>query len=444
MRYDLRIAWRNLRNRPIETAVPVLVVALAIALSVSVFVLSDGAEKGIIRASDPFGVIVIGSSGSGQELVLSSVLLQGDPIGNIPYEIYANLEADDDRVRLAVPLAFGDSYERFRIIGTNLNFFELRSDQASPPAFQIAEGRLFGAFARPEHSVNGDNASAESNNRMQADAVLGAHVAARTGLQIGDTFFGTHGLGVGIAENLHSNLEYVVVGILQESQTAYDAAIYTPKEAVWAVHAGAHNQESNMPTVGRTALAQERAAAPAEDQVTSVLVLPTGFIEQQQIAQDFYLDPTLQAAFPGEELGDLIRLINQGQQVLEIVGYMVLVIAALTLFLSMYNAVQTRRQDIAIMRGLGNNRLSISRIIVFETLIVSVAGALVGRVIGYGLALLIAQVYSAQSAIPVPVSFLPDLEIILWGLSVGVGALAGLVPALLAYRVNVVENLFPS
>lgn len=442
MRYDLQVAWRNLRNRPIESLVPILVVALAIALSVAVFALSDGAEEGIVQASDPFGVLVIGSAGSGQELVLSSILLQGNPIGNIPYAIYEDLANDVERVQLAVPLAFGDSYRGYRIIGTNENFFALRTSQLAPPAFQFAQGRMFAEFEGPAQHTGDDPQGDEHEAVAKAEVVLGAQVAAQTGLGIGDTFFGTHGIGIGIAENRHDNLEFEVVGILHPSRTAYDTAIYTPYRAVWAVHD--QPAASDLPTSGQTLLVEEQAAAPVADQMTVVLVLPTGFVEQNQIAQQFYLDPTLQAAFPGEELGALINLLNQGQQVLEVVGYMVLFIAGMTLFLSMYSAVLARQQSIAIMRGLGNNRLSIARIIIIETLIVSVVGALVGRVLGYGLALLIAQVYSAQSAIPIPIRFLPELEAILWGLSIIVGILAGLIPALMAYRVNVVERLFPS
>lgn len=437
MMYDLRVAWRNLTKRPIETAVPVLVVALAIALSVAVFALSDGAEEGIIQASDPFGVIVVGAAGSGQELILSSILLQGNPIGNIPYDVYESLENDDARVQLAVPLAFGDSVGGARIIGTNLNFFELRSTRTAPPAFQLADGRFFNAFASPEHQEG-------EQPRAVAESVLGSHAASRLGLGIGDRFFGTHGVGSGIAENQHSNLEYEVVGILEDSGTAYDTAVYTPIQAVWHVHVDPNANQTTLPSVGQTALTQEQTAAPVTDQVTSVLVLPTGFVEQNQIAQEYYVDPTLQAAFPGEQLGNLINLLNQGQQVLEVIGYLVLAIAGMTLFLSMYSSVLARQQSIAIMRGIGTSRVSVSRIIIFETLIVSIAGALLGRALGYLLAFVIAEVYSTQSAIPIPVRFLTDLEIVLWAVSISVGIIAGLVPALMAYRVDVVEKLFPT
>ncbi|QPC81265.1 ABC transporter permease [Phototrophicus methaneseepsis] len=433
MMYDLHIAWRNILNRPIQTIVPVWVVALAIALSVAVIALADGAEQGVVDASDPFGVLVIGSAGSGQQLVLSSVLLQGNPIGNIPYDVYESLEADP-RIQLTVPLAFGDNVGGSRIIGTNENFFQLRRTQSSPPAFQIAQGRLF-AEIEPDHEES-EYQNEEDHHKGLYEAVLGAEAARRLKLTIGDRFLGTHGVGTGIAENIHAENPYTVVGILERTNTAYDAAVYTQLESVWHVHA--------HPDIPGSALIAESGASGQADEITAILVLPTGFIEQNQIVQEFYVDPTMQAAFPGQELGQLLQMLNQGQQILNIVGYLVLAIAGLTLFLSMYNAILTRRQSIAIMRSLGSSRANIFRVVIFETLIVSILGALIGRVLGYGLAYLIAEIFSQQSSIPVVIRILPNLEVLLWTLSLGVGLLAGVVPAMMAYRVNVVENLFPS
>jgi len=475
MMYDLNLAWRNIRHRLIQTFIPILVVALAIALSVAVFVLADGAEEGIVQASDPFGVLVVGKAGSGQELVLSSILLQGVPIGNIDYAVYEQLE-NDERVRLAVPLGFGDSVGGARIIGTNHNFFELRRSQLDDPAFQLAEGRLFSEVIHNDHEdvdhadkegehedeEHEDHADEESEHKDEDadhtnkegeheeddhedhafEAVLGSSAAQRLGLNIGDQFRATHGVGRGIAENEHEDV-YTIVGILHPTGTAYDTAVYTTLESIWDAHA--HDEEPNdgRPTV-TDLQAQELASAAEEGQVTSILVLPNGFVEQNQIVQEFYIDPTLQAAFPGDELVSLINLLNQGQQVLNVIGYLVLGIASLTLFLSMYSAILTRQQSIAIMRSLGSSRLSVFRVVIFETLIVSITGAILGRIIGYGLAFSIASAYSQQSAILIPVRFLPELEMLLWVMAISVGILAGIIPAILAYRVNVVEKLFPS
>lgn len=473
MLYDLGLAWRNIRHRPIETIIPVLVVSFAIALSVAVIALSQAAEEGIVQASDPFGVLVIGAAGSGQELVLSSILLQGNPIGNIPYAVYEDLH-HDERVQLAVPLAFGDNVGGSRVIGTNHHFFDLRTSASAPPAFQLHEGRLFedphmhdhadhddhdhteGEVHDEHHEHDEDEAHADHDDHEHAEgevhddhhehdhdhaneAVLGWNAYTRLGLNIGDQFVATHGVGHGIAENVHHDHHYTVVGILKPSGTAYDNAVYVSVESVWDVHGHAEESPSSL-----SSLAAAANTEPTADEITAILVLPTGFIEQNQLAQEFYLNPTLQAAFPGQELGNILHLLRQGQEVLNVIGYLVLGIAGLTVFLSMYSAINARRSAIAIMRGLGGSRWTIIRMILFETLLISVLGSIIGRILGYGIAHIIAQAITTQATIPMPVSFLPELELLLWGLALGVGILAGLVPALMAYRVNVIENLFPA
>ncbi|MEZ4860370.1 MAG: ABC transporter permease [Caldilineaceae bacterium] len=415
MLYDLNIAWRNIVNRPVQTLITILVVGLAVALSVTVVHLNDGLQQGIIRASDPFGVLVVGAKGSAQQLVLSTLLLQGNPVGNIPSHIYDELVADP-RVALAVPLAMGDNVGNARIIGTNLDFFTLGPSLRAPPSFQLASGRLFAA---------------------NLEAVLGSKAAAHLGLQIGDRFLPAHGVSQGLAEDTHDT-PHTVVGILRPSNTPFDNAVFTTVASVVAIHA--HHEET---TTTGAPTATDPEPDPAA-QLTAILVRPVGFVEQNQIWQEFYTGTEAQAAFPGRELGGLFDLLNQGQALLRMVGYLAAVMAALTLFLAVYSATGARERLLAIMRGLGARRVVVFRIVLFETVLTALLGALVGRLAGYGVALAIATQITAQSAIPITIRYLPQLEGLLWGLPLLLGLVAGLIPAIQAYRTNVVEKLFPA
>ncbi|MDZ4765050.1 MAG: ABC transporter permease [Chloroflexota bacterium] len=409
MIYDIATSWRGLRARPIQTVIPMLVMALALALSICVLALGDAARRGIARAADPFGVLVVGPKGDGQQLVLNSILLQGLPLGTIPYDIYARLAADP-RARLVVPLAKGDNLGGAPMIGTNANFFELRTDVNAAPAFQIGRGRLFAA---------------------DFEAVLGARAAAEAGLDMGDSFRAAHGVARGLASDIHENV-FTVVGVLAASGTPYDNAVYTTVESVWSVHEEA---ESDPFAVGDAGAAQS---------LTSILVQPVGFSEQNQLWQEFYVGTEAQAVFPGQELGGLFDLLRQGEQILQIVGYLVLGIAALTVFLSMYSAILSRERDIAIMRSLGAGRTNVFRVVLFETLSLTLIGALIGRIMGYGAALIIASAFAEQATLPLPVRYLTELEPLLWLLPLMVGLLAGLLPAIMAYSVDVVEKLSAS
>lgn len=418
--YEFKLAWRNLLNRPLQSSVTVIVIGLAVALAVTVTHLNDGLQRGIIRAGDPFGVLVVGAKGSGQQLVLSTLLLQGLPVGNIDGQIFAELSADP-RVTLAVPLALGDNVGGARIIGTDQSFFDLRPSQQEPPSFQLAAGRLFAT---------------------DYEAVLGSRAAAELGLQIGDQFQPSHGVERGLEEDHHAEA-HTVVGILQPSATPFDNALLVSIDGVILMHddtaqpSGAAGAEA----AGEQRDEQERIT---NGQVTAVLVRPAGFIEANELWREFYTGVEAQAVFPGRELGGLFDLLNQGQELLIVVGYLAAAMAVLTLFLAIYSATESRQQLLAILRGVGAGRHTVVLVVLNETILIALLGALAGRLLGYAAATLIAVEMTRRSAIPISIAYLDYLEAALWLVPLALGALAGLLPAWQAYRVNVVEKLFPS
>lgn len=294
MTYDLFLAWRGLRARPLHTLITLLRVALAVALPISVLALGDGARQGIIRASDPFGVLVVGAKGSAQQLVLNTLLLQGLPVGNFPVSIYDEVAADP-RAALTVPLAFGDNVGGARLIGTNDALLELRAEVNAPPAFTLAEGTFF----------SGD-----------FEAVLGSSAAQSLGLRVGDTFLAQHGVERGLASDTHAE-PYRVVGIFAPTTSPYDSAVFVSVESIWDAHA-------DEATSANSAFAVGEAGAP--QQLTALLVKPVGFVEANQLWQQFATGSEAQAAFPGAELGALFDLFSLGERVLTAVGYLVLAI----------------------------------------------------------------------------------------------------------------------
>lgn len=458
--YALTISWRNLLNRPVQTLVTIIVIALALALAVTVTHLNDALQRGIIRASDPFGVLVVGAKGSSQQLVLSTLLLQGPPVGNIDGHVYEELHADP-RVTLAVPITMGDNVGGARIVGTDRRFFDLRTSQQAAPTFQLVSGRLF---------------------ETDFEAVLGSRAATALGLQLGDRFQSQHGVELGLEGDNHAEV-HTVVGILQPSFTTFDNAVFTTVDSVILMHAahtpaqlatageqnadatatesvfdteaaGADEHVAEHSDVERNADQEHRDDGEhdadrdhehvADGQVTAVLVQPTGFIEANALWREFYIGTEAQAVFPGRELGSLFDLLNQGQEILIVVGYLAAMMAALTLFLAIYSATESRQQLLAILRGVGASRRTVVLVVVIETVLMALLGAVLGRALGYGAAILIATEIMRQSAIPISITYLGNLESALWLAPLMLGLLAGLLPAWQAYRVNVVEKLFPS
>jgi putative ABC transport system permease protein len=419
--YEFKIAWRNLLNRPVQTLVTIAVIALAVALAVAVTHLNDGLQRGLIRASDPFGVLVVGAKGSGQQLVLSTLLLQGTPIGNIDGHVYEELR-EDPRVSLAVPIALGDNVGGARIVGTDRRFFDLRPSLQEPPSFQLAEGRLF---------------------TTDFEAVLGSRAAAELGLQVGDRFQPEHGVERGLEGENHAEV-HTVVGILWPSATPFDNAVLVPVDGVILMHGSTAPAQPAEAREGAVDTHSDEDEHIAGGQVTAVLVRPTGFIEANELWREFYIGTETQAVFPGRELGGLFDLLNQGQEILIVVGYLAAAMAALTLFLAIYSATEARQQLLAILRGVGASRHTVVLVVLIETVLIALLGVLTGRLLGYGTASLIASEMARRSAVPISIGYLGSLEMAPWLAPLALGILAGLLPAWQAYHVDVVEKLFPS
>ena len=423
MLYDLSLAWRNITTRKIQTGLTILVVSLALGLFVTIAVLGDGIRQGVITASDPFGVLVIGPKGSAQQLVLSSVLLQGMPEGTIPLEVAEALTADG-RVQTVVPLAMGDNVGGARVIGTDASFFSLTASFGEPPVFRLALGEPFA------HDY---------------EAVLGATAAQQLGLQIGDQFLTSHGVERTFEPDEHGQ-PHTVVGILEPTSSPYDRAIFVNLASVWSVH----DDDLDELAVGiprpdeHEDEAHELGPTAVEGRITAALVQPVNQAVVQPLWQEIQRSAEAQAAFPGRELGGLFDQLRQGERVLTAVGYLTAGMAALTVLLALYSATAVQEQSFAIMRSLGASRLNLVRLVIFEALLITLLGALLGRLLGYLLAGIIAETLAVQTAVPIPVRLLPELEPFLWLMPLGLALVAGLYPAVMAYRVNVVEKLFPS
>ncbi len=407
--YELFLAWRTLRTQHLTSLILLIIIAVAVALPITVVVLGDGARQSIIRASDPFGMLVIGAKGSAQQLVLNTLLLQGVPIGNINAALYDAL-VQDRRVGLVVPLALGDSVGGARLMGTNDALLEIRSDMTSPASFRVLAGRYF---------------------TSDFEAVLGNRAAESLGLGVGDQFQAQHGIERGLASDVHQQ-PYTVVGIFDASSTPYDSAVFVSINSIWRAHERDEDDPMNAFALGGAAL---------DNQLTALLVRPVGFVEGNLLWQEFATGTVAQAAFPGQEIGGLFDLFRVAETVLAWVGYLVLAMSSLVVFLSMYNAIRAREQSIAVIRTIGAERLSIFRIVVFETLLLTLAAALVGRLLGYGIAWGISAILTEQTAIPFAIRFLPALEPALWLATVALGLVAGLLPALHAYRINAADKL---
>jgi putative ABC transport system permease protein len=401
---EIRIAWRNLLSRPVLSGVSVVILAMGIALAIAVLILAQTLEDGLVRAARPFDLLV-GAKGSANQLVMSTILLQDAPLGNVPYSYFEKLSRDP-RVASAIPVALGDNAFGVPIIGVDEKFFQLNDPQTGKPIFEIARGNMF-----QDKDHHEEHQSAEEERQ----AVIGARVADT--FDLGTTVQSAHGtIGTSVTER--HEIYYHVVGVLKPSGSPWDRAIFVPIDSYW----DAHEKTSSEPAV------------------TAAMIRPIGVKEFYQLHQEINQDSVAQAVLSGKGMQELFDRIDQGKSILTMVSYVTLLMGALTVVLVSYAVANQQRREAAILRALGASRGSVFGVGLSESLLIGSGGILLGVILGHIVAWVIAKQLEQASALALEPGFV-TAEFFVGGAMLLLAVAAGLVPAMQLYRQDVVTHL---
>ena len=410
------MAWRYLWGRALVTLLTITGIALSCALICSVLTLRRESEAGFLRESGQFD-LVAGAKGSPLQLVLSSVYHLDQPTGNIPYEQFLALGADP-RIASAIPLGLGDNFHGYRIVGSDTNLFHL-SDRLAPlrQLFSLQGGRFF---------------------QQDFEAVVGAQVARQTGLKLGDTFVGTHGLVVTPGSSEHKAFPYKVVGLLAPGSGANDRAIFVTLASVWRIH----EQESEVHRKLAGVIAGSAAADAGRREVTAVLLRLKAVGLRLWLCQEIQKRTEIMAAVP---VNEMLRLYQQVlapmQQVLLAVAALVVLVSALSITATLYQSAERRRRDLAILRALGAHPREVFTLVVLEACLLTLLGVSVGWGLGHGVLALAGPFLRDSLGVGGSPWSMDRMEVLALGLVGTGGLLAGLVPAMLAYRREPVGDL---
>lgn len=358
------VVRRLLFGRPVQNLIAALVMALSVALSVCVLLLAAGMHNALIQAAEPFPMLM-GAKGSPNQLVLNSVFLKDQPLGNISYEEVERLRADKN-VELAVPLGFGDNYRGFRLVGTETEIFTFRGIGSKENWLKVKDGRAFGA----EH-----------------EAVIGSDVAERCGLKIGDQFASVHGVVANANARAHKD-EYTVVGILDKVHGPYDSAIFVSIESIWEQHAHGHDAK---------AIAEAHEHEGKE--VTAVLIRPQGYAASMQLAASYAKNRDVQIIFPSKTVIQLFTVMGDVEKLLEFLSLAVLLLALLIIGSSLYWFVFSNIRQQAVLRALGATAAQVSRLYFCMGLALVGAGLIAGLILGHGLFELIGWLLEAKAGL---------------------------------------------
>lgn len=453
----MTLAIAYLRDRPLTTALNVLL--LGIAFAILVLLLQFGTQSSDKLQKEADGVdLVVGAKGSPLQLILSSVFHIDQPTGNIPASSL-DLLRRDPAVSRAVPLALGDNYEGYRIVGTDESFSELHQTK-------LAKGDMFGGAM---------------------EAVLGASVARETGAKIGQRFLGTHGLAGGTpSEQEHEHAPFETVGILEPTGTAVDRLILTSVESVWDVHGIAHdgdhehhgedgdnhqhshgddgkdrdqhnhqngdgdggdkakhNHNDRKPSqTSENAKAQQSRAIlqsgreGPDAELTAILVTYKNASGAIRIPAMINRQTELQAAVPASETARMLELVGSSIDGVRIFAWLLAATGGLAIFVALLNMARNREGDLALLRVMGASKTQVFSTIIFEGVITAAIGAAIGWIGAHG-SLQIAQMSSATlSALGLQAWRPLAAEGGLGLAAIAIGAIAALIPALRVYKID--------
>jgi putative ABC transport system permease protein len=427
----LKLSWKYLTFRPLSTGLNVLLLAMGLAIITVLLLMQDQFEKKMTQ--DAAGIdLVVGAKGSPLQIILSGVYHIDFPTGNIPMEEAKKLTRNR-LVKSVIPLALGDNYQGFRIVGTNHDYLTLYKTKFS-------EGKVW---------------------EEPFEVVLGSDIAKKSGMKVGDSFEGSHGISVGSHE--HEDHDYRVVGILSPKGSVVDRLVLTSIESVWYTHDEAESEEEAV--TGSDSLATELPAAAAEKpevhqdkfhspvaktgfpesdlprEVTSLLLQYRNPIAAVQLPRQINSGTSMQAASPSFEMSRLFELLGVGVSLLQGLAFVLIAISGLGIFIALYNSLKERKYDLAILRAIGASRIQLLFLIFLEGIMLTFLGAVLGILLGHTfLWVVISQndqgvVSTLQAWI-----FLKE-ELWVLGYALGVGLLASIIPAWSAYQTSIAKQL---
>jgi putative ABC transport system permease protein len=408
--------WRSLRSHALSSALAVVSIAAGVSLLVSVTSLREQAHRTFTQ--EGLGVdAILGPKGSPLQIVLNAVYHLEEMPGKVPWTYYRRV-LENPVVESGIPFVTGHSYGGFRVNAIDGRFLT---------EFQYEPGMRFsfrpedGGRGRPFNSVG--------------EAVAGWSAARSLRIQLGQTFNPVCGVRTG--DPVHANDEIRFVGILAPTGTPHDRAIYIPLENFYTLE-------------GHGANVQKMAVDEGSREISGALLrikrIRGGAIHPgvQDLAYGVNQSTTAQIVRPAEVLPRLYEIIGWTDRVLFAIAVMVTALAGLFLFAALTSALEARRRDLALLRAVGAGRRTVFGLVVAESVVITLAGGVLGTAVGHALVALGSHFVRVETGVRFSAMFVSSADLWLAPVMFFLGAVAGLLPAVRAYRLDVIRTLVPT
>ena len=216
---------------------------------------------------------------------------------------------------------------------------------------------------------------------------------------------------------------FKVVGILENNHSVLDQIILSDIPSVWMVHGHDHK------TFGHWSEHEDK-------QVTAMLLKFKSRYTAMMTVRRINEGSSLQAALPVFELDRLMQLIGNASDVLKVLSIVILVISAFGIFISLFNKLEERKKDIALIRVMGGSKKFVFKMILGEGLIIAIISYLLAIVVAQIL-LGIVNVLNEKSIYQFEQLQFSIFEVYVLLLSIVIGLLASIIPAVKVYRLQI-------
>jgi len=402
----LWLAFKNIFHKPLHAVLNIIIFATGIGIITMLSLVQrqfeDKFEKNIEGID-----MVMGASGSPLQLILSAVYHIDAPTGNIPLE-EAEKWMKHPYIASAVPMAYGDSYLSYPMIGSDSCYYKHFGAELASGVF----------------------------NHSNYEVVVGADVVQKLKLKVGDKFHSTHGQQEGGEE--HGNVTWVVTGILKPTGKVIDRMIISNIESVWDIHG--ENGCTHDHADGEECHPHDHEEGR---EITAVLLKyrnPMAALQLPRLIRE--QSKNIQLAQPAIEINRLFSLLGIGLDAIRYLAYFIMGLSAISIFISIYNTLKERMYELAMIRTLGGSKFKVFSLILSEGILYSIFGYLTGLVlgvVGYRMVAMLAENEYQLSFGNLPLDI--TQQAMLLAISLFIGFLAAIFPAIKSYFIQISSTL---
>ena len=405
-----KLSLKNIFNKPLSSTISLALLILGIGIISLLLQLNtlikdqmDNNLKGID--------MVVGAKGSPLQLILSSVYHIDSPTGNISIE-EAEKISKNRMVGSSIKLLYGDNFKGYRIVGAEKKFIELYNGK-------IKKGK---------------------NLSKPFEVLVGSKVYSKLKIDIGDDLISSHGLRE--TGESHDDQSFKVVGLLEPSNSVIDQLIITLPQSVWDVH-GNHDHEEEHEHDHEEEHEHDHDEEHQHDdrEITAMLIKFKSPMNIIQFPRQINETTNLQAAVPSYEISRLFKLFGFGIETLSYLAYLIIIVSGFSLFINLFNSMRERKYEMALIRTLGASRLQLSTMIIFESIILTISGFILGLLFSRFGVMFVSSLMEESINYNLSSFKILNEEYWLLLLSVIIGLMASLIPAVQVYKMNISKIL---